>query len=42
MKTNRNKKIIYIISSICAVFILAIGILVGSGKLKDNINIGEI
>ena len=37
MKTNRNKKIIYTISSVCAVFILAIGILVGTGQLKDNI-----
>lgn len=41
MKTNRNKKIIYTISSICAVFILTIGILFRSGKLNDNINIGE-
>lgn len=41
MKTNRNKKIIYTISSVCAVFILTIGILVGSGQLNDNINIGN-
>lgn len=41
MKTNRNKKIIYTISSVCAVFILTIGILVGTGQLNDNINIGE-
>ena len=41
MKTNRNKKIIYTISSVCAVFILAIGILVGTGQLNDNINISE-
>ena len=37
MKTNRNKKIIYIISSVCAVFILAIGILVGTEQVNDNI-----
>ena len=41
MKINRNKKIIYTISSVCAVFILTIGILVGTGQLNDNINIGE-
>lgn len=41
MKTNRNKKIIYTISSVCAIFILTIGILVGTGQLNDNINIGE-
>lgn len=41
MKINRNKKIIYTISSVCAVFILTIGILVGTGQLNDNIKIGE-
>ena len=38
MKTNRNKKIVYIVSSICAVFILGIGIFIGTNKLRaDNI-----
>ena len=32
MKTNKNKKVIYVLSSICAVFILGIGILVGVNK----------
>ena len=41
MKTNRNKKIIYAISSVCAVFILTIGILVGTGQLNNNINVGN-
>ena len=37
MKTNRNKKIVYIASSICAVFILGIGIFIGTNKLQvDN------
>ena len=41
IKTNINKKIIYTISSVCAVFIFTIGMLVGTGQLNDNINIGE-
>ena len=32
MKTNKNKKVIYVLSSICAVFILGIGIFVGVNK----------
>ncbi len=45
MKSNKNKRIVYTISSICAVFILGIGILVGTSRLNnnlsDNIEIGE-
>lgn len=44
MKTNRNKKVIYVLSSICAVFILGIGILVGVNKnlLPSNtVDIGQ-
>ena len=43
MKTNRNKKIVYIASSICAVFILGIGIFIGTNKLQvDNtVKIGK-
>lgn len=37
MKTNINKKMVYTISSICAVFILGIGILVGTSKLNNNL-----
>ncbi len=37
MKTNINKKIAYAISSICAVFILGIGILVGAHNLNNNL-----
>ncbi len=32
MQTNKNKKVIYVLSSICAVFILGIGIFVGVNK----------
>ena len=32
MKTKKNKKVIYVLSSICAVFILGIGIFVGVNK----------
>ena len=39
MKTNRNKKIVYIASSICAVFILGIGIFIGTNKLSEDNNI---
>ena len=44
MKTNKNKKVIYVLSSICAVFILGIGILVGVNKnlLPSNtVDIGK-
>ena len=44
MKTNKNKKVIYVLSSICAVFILGIGIFVGVNKnlLPGNtIDIGK-
>lgn len=37
MKTGKNKKLIYTISSICAVFILGVGIFVGTNKLNNNI-----
>lgn len=37
MKTNKNKRIVYAISSICAVFILGVGILASTGKLNHNI-----
>ena len=37
MKTNKNKKLVYAISSICAVFILGIGIFIGTSKLNNNI-----
>lgn len=33
MKIGKNKKLIYTISSICAVFILGVGIFVGTNKL---------
>lgn len=37
MKTNRSKKIVYVISSMCAIFILVIGIFVGmDSKLLEN------
>lgn len=44
MKTNKSKKIIYMVSSVCAVLILCIGIFMGvSNNLlkKDNIQLGE-
>ena len=44
MKTNKNKKVIYVLSSICAVFILGIGIFVGVNKnlLPSNtVDIGK-
>ena len=44
MKTNKNKKVIYVLSSICAVFILGIGIFVGTSQhlLPSNtIDIGQ-
>ena len=44
MKTNKNKKVIYVLSSICAVFILGIGIFVGVNKnlLPSNtVDIGQ-
>ena len=47
MKTNKSKKIIYIVSSVCAVLILCIGIFVGVSKLNnnllknDNVQLGE-
>lgn len=37
MKIGKNKKLIYTISSICAVFILGVGIFVGTNKLNNNI-----
>ena len=36
MKTNKNRKILYAISSICAVFILGIGIFIGTGKMNNT------
>lgn len=36
MKTNKNRKILYAISSICAVFILEIGIFIGTGKMNNT------
>ncbi len=41
MKTNRNKRIVYVISSICAVFILGIVIFIGTNKLDNAFNIGK-
>ena len=44
MKTNKNKKIVYAISSVCAVFILGVGIFVGTSKLNnkgDTLEIGK-
>ena len=44
MKTNKHKKVIYVLSSICAVFILGIGIFVGVNKnlLPSNtVDIGK-
>lgn len=44
MKTNKNKKVIYVLSSICAVFILGIGIFIGTNQhlLPSNtIDIGQ-
>mgnify|MGYP001861464408 CR=1 FL=1 len=37
MKIGKNKKLVYAISSICAVIILGIGIFVGTSKLNNNI-----
>ena len=37
MKTGKNKKLVYAISAICVVFILGIGIFVGTSKLNNNI-----
>lgn len=37
MKTNTNKRIIYVVSSICAVFILGLGIFLGTSKLDNNL-----
>lgn len=36
MKTNKNRKILYAISSICAMFILGIGIFIGTGKMNNT------
>ena len=47
MKTNKSKKIIYMVSSVCAVIILCIGIFIGVSKLNnnllknDNVQLGE-
>ncbi len=42
MKTNKNRKILYAISSICAVFILGIGIFIGTDKMNNaDIEIGK-
>lgn len=44
MKTNKNKKVIYVLSSICAVFILGIGIFVGVNHnllLNNTVDIGQ-
>lgn len=37
MKNNKNKKVIYAISSACAVVILVIGVFIGTGNLNDNL-----
>lgn len=37
MRTNKNQRIVYAISSICAVFILGVGIFVGTSKLNNNL-----
>ena len=36
MKTSKNK-VIYMISSVCAILILGIGILIGTSKLNNNL-----
>ena len=36
MKKNKNKKVIYTISSMCAVFILGIGVLIGTSNLNNK------
>lgn len=36
MKTKKNRKIIYTMASACAVFMLCLGIMVGSNKLNTN------
>ena len=41
MKTNKNKRIVYAISSVCAVFILGVGIFVGTSKLNNNLLQGD-
>lgn len=41
MKKNKNKKIIYTISSMCAVFILGIGVLIGTSNLNNKMLQGE-
>ena len=37
MKSNKNKRIVYAISSVCALFILGVGIFVGTSKLNNNL-----
>lgn len=37
MKTNKNKRVVYAISSICAVFILGIIIFIGTNKQNNNL-----
>ncbi len=41
MRKNKNKKMIYTISSMCAVFILGIGILIGTSNLNNKTLQGE-
>lgn len=41
MKKNKNKKILYTISSMCAVFILGIGVLIGTSNLNNKTLQGE-
>ena len=41
MKSNKNKRIVYAISSVCAVFILGVGIFVGTSKLNNNLLQGD-
>lgn len=41
MKNDKNKRIVYAISSICAVFILGVGIFIGISKLNNNLLQGD-
>lgn len=41
MKTEKNKRVVYVISSICAVLILGIGILVGTSNFHNYLEIGK-
>ena len=37
MKTSKNKKLVYAISSVCAVFVLGVGIFLGTNQLNNDL-----